>query len=38
MLNDLNPFVLKKVYDKFLKTEESDLDPRVLEGFKLDSL
>ena len=38
MLNELNPFVLKKVYDKFLKTEESDLDPRVLEGFKLDSL
>jgi len=38
MLNDLNPFVLKKVYEKFLKTEESDLDPRVPERFKLDSL
>ncbi len=38
MLNDLNSFVLNKVYEKFLKTDERDLDPRVLEGFKLDSL
>ncbi|MCW4035739.1 MAG: GNAT family N-acetyltransferase [Candidatus Bathyarchaeota archaeon] len=38
MSNDLNPFVLKKVYEKYLKTGDYDIDPRVLEGHKLDSL